>query len=212
MSGLLFPEDFPSPVLDTIIGRRSTRTGFAREPLSEGEVGRLIRAGNAAPSSKKSRPWRFHVLTTPTDREAIADLVRSKDEGGFIPRDNQSGLPHAGYVSTVQESADTIALAPTSLVVENTSPFSGGRKQLSTVGRTRLTDGLIGYGLEMIGIGAAIQNILLEAEELGLGAVFIGDIQVAAAEIERLLSLSGDLVGIIAVGHNEGTTDRKPVS
>jgi len=197
----------PSPVLDAIVSRRSTRSGFAPEPMSDTELDRLMRAGNAAPSSKNSRPWRFHVLTTSALHGAIADLMRSMDNDTFIPHDNRSGRPHEGYVSTVQESANTISAAPVLLVVENECPFSGGSSQLSRASRTQLPNGLVGYGLEMLGIGAAIQNVLLEAVELGLGAVFIGDIQIAAAEIEQLLKLSGDLVGIVAVGRIARTSE-----
>jgi nitroreductase len=52
-------------------------------------------------------------------------------------------------------------------------------------------------------IGACIQNMLLAAHALGLGAVWLGEILKSADEVRTLLELPDnlDLMAVIAVGH-----------
>ncbi|MDA8161800.1 MAG: nitroreductase [Desulfobacteraceae bacterium] len=59
-------------------------------------------------------------------------------------------------------------------------------------------------------IGACIQNMLLAAHSLGLGAVWLGEILRSAEEIRKLLDLSSDLelMAVIAIGHKAGHDER----
>jgi len=54
-------------------------------------------------------------------------------------------------------------------------------------------------------IGACLQNMLLEAHSLGLGAVWLGEIIKSAAQIGELLRLPRDLelMAVIALGYPE---------
>ncbi len=63
---------------------------------------------------------------------------------------------------------------------------------------------LVGFGLEMMGIGGAVQNMWLTAVELGLVGVFMGDVMVAETEVRHLLGLDADLVGALALGYPIG--------
>ncbi len=53
------------------------------------------------------------------------------------------------------------------------------------------------------GIGACLQNMLLEAHSLGLGAVWLGEIIKSNEEIKRLLGLGKELelMAVVALGH-----------
>ncbi len=64
--------------------------------------------------------------------------------------------------------------------------------------------------------GACIQNMLLAAEALGLGAVWLGQILLNKEEVRRILDLDErlDLMAVIAVGHptpGERRSQRKPL-
>lgn len=52
-------------------------------------------------------------------------------------------------------------------------------------------------------MGACIQNMLLAAHALGLGAVWLGEILRSAVEVRELLGLPGtvELMAVMAVGH-----------
>lgn len=65
--------------------------------------------------------------------------------------------------------------------------------------------------------GACIQNMLLAAEGLGLGAVWLGQILKNKENVSRILGLSGDLelMAIIAIGHpsrRDQQSHRKPLA
>lgn len=60
--------------------------------------------------------------------------------------------------------------------------------------------------------GACLQNMLLAAEALGLGAVWLGQIRKNKAEVARLLGLGEemDLAAMVALGRPEGSTPPSP--
>lgn len=65
--------------------------------------------------------------------------------------------------------------------------------------------------------GACIQNMLLAAEALGLGAAWLGQILKNREEVGRILGLAGnlELMAIIAVGHpsrRDQQSERKPLA
>ena len=65
------------------------------------------------------------------------------------------------------------------------------------------------YTKDVQSCGAAMQNILLAAHELGLGSCWVGELLSCQEEILHLLQISKEkyeLMGIIAVGY----TERKP--
>ncbi|BBA70954.1 nitroreductase [Geobacter sulfurreducens] len=66
-------------------------------------------------------------------------------------------------------------------------------------------------------IGACLQNMLLAAHALGLGAVWLGEILKSAGQVRDLLGLPPnlELMAVIAVGRPAGVphhSDRKPLS
>jgi nitroreductase len=57
-------------------------------------------------------------------------------------------------------------------------------------------------------IGAAIQNMLLAAQAMGLGAVWMCDVWSAYQQLEAWLGESGQLVAAVALGY----PDEQPVA
>lgn len=189
-------------VVDTILARRSIRIGFEDRPVAREHLDVVLQCGLAAPSSKNARPWRFHVVTDTYLRHRIADVAASAsgvDE--YVPHDPKTGEPSPHWSSTVLESADVVRVATTIVAIENRGVFSGGRQTLARATREALVSSLAGYGFEVMGLGAALENIWLAANSLGIGVAFLGDLNIAEPEIRSLLGLEGDLMGVIALGY-----------
>lgn len=74
--------------------------------------------------------------------------------------------------------------------------------------RTAARYGEDGYGWAKIDVAAAIQNMLLAATSLGLGAAWIGGFR--ADEVRSVLSLDRDLApfGMIALGYPRETPEK----
>jgi len=69
---------------------------------------------------------------------------------------------------------------------------------------------------DMMGLGAAIQNMLLAIHTIGLGAVWLGEILNRKEEVQQVLGTGEDaeLAAIIAVGHpaEKPSKERKALS
>lgn len=66
-------------------------------------------------------------------------------------------------------------------------------------------------------MGACLQNMLLAAHGLGLGAVWLGEILKNADAVRKLLGLSEnlELMAVVAIGHpviQKRTSSRKEIS
>ncbi|MDV0444782.1 NADPH-flavin oxidoreductase [Methanimicrococcus sp. At1] len=77
------------------------------------------------------------------------------------------------------------------------------------------TDASYNRDKDLMAIGASIQNILLSAHSLGLGAVWLGEILKNKESVSKILNAPGsfELTAVVAVGHldesDPGTAERK---
>lgn len=191
-------------VLKTLLERRSIRFGFDGRAVEREKLEAIVACGMAAPSSKNAQPWCFHVVTERSTLADLAEAVRSADgASSYVPHDPRTGEPHPQYTSTVVESAEVLLEVPATIWVENLGAFSGGgRRTLLGVSKKALAGSLQGYGFELVGIGAAIENIWIAANALGLAVAFMGDVVIAEPTIQKALRFSGDLVGVITLGYS----------
>lgn len=189
-------------MLEVILGRRSFRGGMRSEPIPRSVLKAIISCGLAAPSSKNAQPWRFHVVTDRAQLEELADLVRASDRvATYVPYDPREDRHHASWPSTVLESADLLAAAGAAIFIENTGAFSRGQAAILAASPAGLASAIVGYEFEMIGIGAAIQNMWLGAISLGLQGLFMGDIRIAEGGIKDRLGIRVDLAGVLVIGY-----------
>lgn len=211
-SGMLQPSKVASEVVDSICARRSIRREFSVQPVPRPVISDIVRCGLTAPSSKNAQPWRIHVVDDREKLRYLADEVQnSKDADTYVPVDPATGKPHPEWPSTVSESAEVLRQVPLGLFVENRAPFSGGRAVLAESGRETLAAAVVGYTFEVIGLGAAIQNMWTAAQVHGVRGVFMGDIVIAEKAITTCLDMVGDLVGVLALGYSDGAPWRERV-
>lgn len=190
--------------LSAIYARRSIRRGFDGRAIPTHLVEAIVHSGLTAPSSKNAQPWRLHVVRDPQTLCEIADAVQNaKDAATYVPVDPHTGLPRTDWPSTVAESAEVLRQAPLGLFIENRGEFSRGRATLASLATDRLAAALVGYTFEIVGIGAAIENMWIAAQALGIRGVFMGDIVIAEQHIVRRLDMRGDLVGVLALGYSD---------
>jgi nitroreductase len=203
------------PVIEAILGRRSTRGFLADIPVERTDIETIIHCGMAAPSSKNAQPWRFHIVDRADGLDRLASMVEQADDiDEYVPHDPLTGRPRPEWQSTVLESAAALRSAAVAVFIENRGVFSKGRRTLAEIPRPALAASLTGYGLEVMGIGTAIENMLLAAGALGLGAAFIGDVLVAEGALSKALGAPGDLMGVVLLGYSNYTPApraRRPV-
>ena len=199
------PGDEERPgIIAAMLARRSIREGFDHRPIPGTIMREIVRCGLAAPSSKNAQPWRMHVVTDREVLAAMADVVEQAEGADeYVPHDPATGQPRPAYVSTVRESAQVLREVSAAIFMENRGLFSNGRSALASASRPALAGSLVGFGLEMVGIGTAIENMWLAAEALGVRVAFMGEVAIAEDEICRRLHIAGDLVGVLALGFSD---------
>ena len=181
-----------------IYSRRSIRK-FKDIPISKEQIEAIIQAGSAAPSAKNRQPWKCIVLGSQCKEEFLIHMEKGIDREehslALLPK-SRSGLPDAKNTLRIMREA------PILIVVINTngkSPF----ERLDTDERfTEICDSL--------SIGAFIENMLLQAEEMGLGTLWIANTCFAYEELVSYLNMQGQLIGAVALGYADERPEKRP--
>lgn len=175
-------EEVSMNTLEAIRTRRSIRR-FKPDPLPEDVLKEILTAATLAPSGKNEQPWRFVVVREDKRPELIAVM-----RAGLAARKAESiPLGSSEWTTKVMEQA------PVTLLIFNTDeedPF--GRKDFGDV---------FSNMVDVQSIGAAIQNLLLAAQELGVGSLWICDIFYAYGEVCAWLNEQHQLIAAVSLGY-----------
>jgi F420 biosynthesis protein FbiB-like protein len=177
--------------LDAIAARRSIRR-FKDDPVPEEALQAILTAATQAPSAKNRQPWRFHVVRG----ERRADMVRVMREG--IARMKAQGV----NVGSAVGSAQVMEMAPVTVFVFNPE---GMHPWL-----TRSMEQMFVDVVNVQSVGAAIQNMLLAALDLGLGSLWICDVFYAYEELCDWLGEGGQMIAAVCLGYADESPAARP--
>jgi nitroreductase len=168
--------------LEAIATRRSIRS-FTDEPVDRATLDKILDAAVMAPSAKNSQTWRFTVVPQ-SKRSEMIEVIRK----GMENREAE-GVE----TGTAQWSVQVMEQAPVTVFVHNTDgihPWKARKEHESWWDVATVQS-----------VGAAIQNMLLAATELGLGSLWIADVWSAYAEVNAWLGTDDQLVSAVSFGH-----------
>ncbi len=175
------------------------------DPVPDELIEKILMAGTAAPSGGNSQRWRFLVIRDPEIKRAIQPYYRRAFDEVARPRHEAAAPPsgperdrHDRALNAVEYLTDHFHEAPVWIV----ACLSGGAQE------TRSTPG---------SIYPAVQNMLLAARALGLGATLTARHLHYEKEVEAILGLPEDMhsYAIIPIGWpigKFGPTRRLPLS
>lgn len=180
---------------EAIRSRRSIRK-YRNMDISRADIEQIIEAGSLAPSGKNKQPWKFLIYGGEKKRELLLQMEKGiwRETGGnsLLP-ESAYGLPDAKNTLRIMREAPILIMV---LNPEGKSPF----EMLTADERfTEIVDTL--------SIGAAIENMLLQAEELSIGTLWIANTCFAYPELVDSMGVPGQLVGAVALG----IADEKPL-
>jgi F420 biosynthesis protein FbiB-like protein len=181
--------------LDAIAARRSIRK-FKDKPIPDEALQAVLTAATQAPSGKNRQPWRFVVVQG--DRRA--EMVRVMREGIAKARAEGEDL------GSSEGSASIMAEAPVTIFIFNPH---GMHPWL-----TRSIGQMFEDVVNIQSIGAAIQNMLLAAQDQGLGSLWICDVFDAYEELRNWLGEEGQMIAAVSLGYPDespAARPRKPV-
>lgn len=177
--------------LDTIAGRRSIRK-FKDTPVPDEALEAILTAGIQAPSGKNSQPWRF-VVVRGEHRDKMIQVMR---QGLARSRALGQGL------GSSEGSAQIMAEAPVTV-------FCFRPEGLPTYLARSIEQQFMDV-VDVQSIGAAIENMCLAAEELGLGSLWVCDVFYAYDELVDWLGEEGQMIAALCLGYADEAPPARP--
>lgn len=175
-------------MIKEIEARRSIRK-FDNQKVPRELLEKVVAAGLCAPSAKNRQPWRFIVVTGNAKSEALTvmeqGLKREKREP-FLPMSADS-IPDAEHTLSVMRQSAAVIFVVNILGTELSQSLS--------------VDERVYEICNALSMGAAVENMSLEAIALGLGSLWIGNTFFAQRELNEWLNTDGELLAALAVGY-----------
>lgn len=164
--------------LEEILDARRSVRRFARTPVSDELIGRLLALADTAPSAHNTRPWRFVVVRTPAARQRLVEglanaytryLRRLESDPGTVRR-------------KVGAAQRLLGAAPVAVVIcLDLGALEGER-------RRRRAEHLLG----MQSVACAATTLLLAATAAGLGSCWVSAPLFAGPATNRALDIPKD--------------------
>lgn len=200
-------------IYDLMKSRRSIRRFTPQAPSRE-EIERLIEAAVTAPSASNKQPWRFIVVASRSKISELASHVRSGVEriaGHIEPSCREAFRAYGDYFTRFEQAPIVIIALFRSLTIlsnlVDASTDPGDRERIKVMEESS----------GLVGVSMAMQNLLLVAHEMGLGASGMTGPLLASDHLRSSLDVpsSWGIAALIPVGYPAETpppTDRKPVN
>lgn len=160
---------------NVIFKRRSVRF-FKSNPISKVDMREILRAGMWAPSAKNRQPWKFVVVRGKSKDEMLALMekgIERSEKGEGVLAGSSDLYTNARFTLKCMKEAYNIVFIvnPNGRDIEEEWTPADKIHELSDVQA----------------IGAAAQNMALQATSMGIGSLWIGNIFFAYEELTEWL-------------------------
>lgn len=182
--------------------RHSCRT-YLPSPISDAQIKQIVEAGRLAPSSKNAQQWKFVCIKTETESHDIAMML----ENYYL--NNKDNPEIKMGASSVYATGKILEQCPAIILV-----FT----DCENIDRTKVED-----TSAILSIGAAVENMMLTATDMGLGCLWIADTYYVHSELaeyiqnklkgtkyENFIDKSNRLICSMAVGEMGEPRHEKP--
>jgi coenzyme F420-0:L-glutamate ligase / coenzyme F420-1:gamma-L-glutamate ligase len=167
---------------DILYTRRSIRR-YTNQPVPSESIAQLLEAATHAPSSHNSQPWRFAVITTSSVKAQLADRM-----GERLRTDRLRAADRADQIERdIARSRERITSAPVVIIACLSITSEDQYERLMAIQS----------------VAASIQNLLLAAHDVGLGACWMAAPLYCPDVIRKALQLPDDwdAQALITIGY-----------
>jgi nitroreductase len=198
--------------LKDVIEKRASIRMFTDEKVTIEDVKEMVRRAGQAPSINNSQPWKFIAITNEEIIEKMGKIVQKKVLE-YFPHENikEKMMAQAKVLRFSSFFMDAplliaIEMIPYQTVIEEL--LKGRELNKEDVNKLRNYPNIQS-------IGAAVENLILSAFDLGYGACWLSGLLIARNELEEILNITSPntLAACVAVGNpREFITqrDKKP--
>lgn len=177
--------------LEAIAARRSIRT-FIDRSVSEEDLETILNAAIQAPSANNRQPWKFVVVRE--DRRAEMLKVMRRGLATRVERGEDIGSSERTASAMEEASVTVMVFNPEGLHPAEPRDVQQVRRDVG----------------DNESIGAAIQNMLLAAQDLGIGSLWIGHVFNAYEELCGWLDEKGQLIAAVSFGYAGESPKARP--
>ena len=185
-------------MIPAIFDRRSIRK-FISTPLAEEDIRDILQSGICEKKKKNRQPWKFVVV----QGKAKEEMIRVFRQGICREENGEALLPQSrAYLSSAKYTVDVMEQAPVILFILN--PL--GKELFAPL----TPEERIYEVCNIQSLSAAIENMLLAAQEKGIGSLWICDIFFAYPELCQWLGQKGELLAAVAFGYAAESPGARP--
>ena len=187
-------------ILDTIHGRRSVRLYLQKE-VPEDLVERILEAARWAPSPHGRQPWRFAVIRSEETKERLAGAMGEEWRANLEMDGQSKEVVEKRLEGSRRRLLEAPVLVLICLYLEDLDAYPDARRQSGE--RTMAVQSL----------GAAAQNTLLTAYDLGLDAGWMCAPLFCPERVVEALGLDPKLVphALLTLGYADGDPPKRRV-
>lgn len=178
--------------------RKSIRK-YLDKPVSSQDILTILDAARLAPSAKNRQPWKFLVFQGEKKEELLKEVekgIEKSKKSLFMPKKFKKGMASAENTLRIMREAPVLILVLNTLSGNPYPPIFAG-KRVSEIHNT-------------LSIGAAIENMLLCATNLGLGSLWIGNTVYSHKEISKYLGIKEQIASAVAIGYADEEPEGRP--
>lgn len=186
-----------SGIIECIKGRRSIRK-FKEDDVKDDDILLILEAASFAPSAINKQPWQFIVVKKDFLKKQMAQIVKNKLQEILDKiehgEDEKILINYLQYFSFFENAPVVIVV----LCRPITSPIVGFLERAGFTAN-ELEDAVRS---DIQSTSAAIQNMLLMAHDIGLGACWMTNPLIAKKELELILHVEKPwyIMSVIPVG------------
>jgi nitroreductase len=169
---------------DKVIFSRRTIRQYTSKNLTKKQIIKIIEAGRWGPSVHNSQPWQYIIIRKKKIVDDISKVLNVKSKHLLT-----------GFDIIIKETARIISNARTIVAVYNTCELSNRMKKFDEPYYS------IAKCSEVQSISGSIENMLLMAHFLGLGAAWLTSPLFFEKEINSLLNIKSSLLAILTFGY-----------
>lgn len=179
--------------IDELIKERHSCRNYLPKALTDKQIKTIVEAARLAPSSKNAQQWKFVCIKAKKESHDIASILENYYLKNKNKPDKMAGASSVFATGKILESCPAIILV-----------FS----DTANITRTKVED-----ISALLGIGGAVEHMMLKATDMGLGCLWICDTYFVHNELadyilkklkgtpqEKFINKNNRLVCAMAVG------------
>jgi coenzyme F420-0:L-glutamate ligase/coenzyme F420-1:gamma-L-glutamate ligase len=147
-------------VPEFIVARRSIRA-FASKPVDPSVLAVCIEAATLAPAPHHSKPWRFVSVTEPANKRALAHAMGDAWRVDLLADGDEPSAVEDRIDRSIKRLCAAPALVLGCVTADGLDTYPDAERQRAE------------FGMALLSLGAAIENLMLTATELGLASCWL---------------------------------------